>query len=93
GEKIRDALIQKRLIPGGPILQGPAKFWWKGEIVGMDYCYIFTYTTSDKKEALIEEVKKNSIEEVPVITFTDIDANQELLEWIDKTLGNRNEQI
>lgn len=33
---ILDALLKKKLILGGPILEGPAKFWWKGEIVEMN---------------------------------------------------------
>jgi uncharacterized protein involved in tolerance to divalent cations len=87
--KIRDALMLKKIIPGGPILQGPAKFWWKEEMVEMDYCYIFSYTTADRKDELISEVKLNSVEEVPMVTFTTFEANQELLDWIDKTLSNK----
>jgi len=30
---ILDALLEKKLIFGGPIISGPAKFWWKGRFV------------------------------------------------------------
>ena len=41
---ILDALLAKKLVFGGPVLSGPAKFWWKGEICEMHYAYILTYT-------------------------------------------------
>jgi len=39
------------------------------------------------KEKIISEVKKVSIEEVPMITFTPFEGNKELLDWIEQTLG------
>ena len=84
---ILDAILAKKLAIGGPILQGPAKFWWKGKIVEMNYCYIFSYTLDKLKEDLISEVKQVSVEEVPMITFTPFEGNPELLELIDKTLA------
>ena len=41
-DTILDALLEKKLIFGEPILEGPAKFWWKGEICEMNYAYILT---------------------------------------------------
>lgn len=86
--KILTALLKKKLVTGGPVLQGPAKFWWKGEIVKMDYCMISTYTIANHKQAIIDEVKKASIEEVPMIVFLPMDGNSELLQWIDETIGS-----
>ena len=83
---ILDALLEKKLILGGPILEGPAKFWWKGKIVEMNYAYIFTYTLQKFKEAIIEETKKVSAEEVPMISFIPFEGNQELLKLIDEAL-------
>ena len=84
---ILDVLLSQKLILGGPILEGPAKFWWKSEIVSMNYAYIFTYTTEKFKEKIIEEVKKASIEEVPMVSFMLFEGNPELLKLIDETLG------
>lgn len=84
---ILDALLEKKLITGGPILQGPAKFWWKGEVVEMNYTYILTYTTEKHKEAVIEAVKEVSEEEVPMISFMSFEGNKELESYIDSVVG------
>lgn len=86
GNAILDALLAKKLILGGPLLEGPAKFWWKGEIVEMSYCYILTYTIERLKQQLIDEYKKVSEEEVPMISFIPFEGNGELLKLIDSTL-------
>ena len=82
-----DALLEKKLILGGPILEGPAKFWWKGKIVEMNYAYILTYTTEKHKAAVIEEATKASEEEVPMISFMPLEGNEALIKLIDQTLG------
>ena len=66
---ILDTLLEKKLILGGPILEGPAKFWWKDKIVKMNYAYILTYTIEKHKGAIIAEVNKVSEEEVPMVSF------------------------
>ncbi|MFT5036962.1 MAG: hypothetical protein ACI9VM_000534 [Candidatus Azotimanducaceae bacterium] len=33
-DHILDVLLEKKLILGGPVLQGPAKFWWKVKSAG-----------------------------------------------------------
>ena len=83
---ILDVLLAKKLILGGPILEGPAKFWWKGEVVEMGYAYILSYTTDKYKNQIIEETKRVSIEEVPMISFIPFEGNEELLKLIDGTL-------
>lgn len=83
---ILDALLVKKLVLGGPILEGPAKFWWKGEIIEMNYAYVLTYTTEKLKEEVIRVVSIASAEEVPMISFTQFEGNPPLLELIDSTL-------
>jgi hypothetical protein len=39
------------------------------------------------KQAIIEDVKKTSVEEVPMVWFVEFEGNQELLKWIDETLS------
>lgn len=85
---ILDALLVKKLVLGGPVLGGPARFWWKGEIVKMDYCYIMTYTLEDLKDKVIEEVERVAEEEVPMVSFIPFEGNKKLLKLIDDTLKN-----
>ena len=85
-QKLLDALLEKKLILGGPILKGPAKFWWKGGIVAMDYAYIVTYTLASLKDKLIEVAESVSEEEVPMISFLAMEGNDKLLKLLDETL-------
>lgn len=84
---ILNSLLKKKLITGGQIIAAPARFLWKGEVTDMEYFTIYSFTVSKNKKAIISDVKKNSIEEVPMISFVELDGNKELLDWIDKTLN------
>lgn len=83
---ILDALLKKRLVLGGPVLRGPARFWWKGKIVKMDYSFILTYTIDKHRKAITETVKKVSIEEIPMISFFPFEGNASLLRLIHGTV-------
>src|SRR3989344_7763670 len=83
---ILDALLAKKLVLGGPVLEGPAKFWWKGEITEMDYAYILTYTTEELKQSVVDECERVSEEEIPMISFIPFEGNKKLLQLIDDTL-------
>lgn len=82
---ILDALLPQKLIFGGPVLQGPAKFWWKGEICEMNYAYILTYTREDLKDRMIAEAEKASSEEVCMVSCIPMEANDALIKLLDAT--------
>jgi uncharacterized protein involved in tolerance to divalent cations len=86
---ILDSLLAKKLVTGGQFLIAPARFLWKGTIENMkEYVTITSYTTNKYKDAVMEDVRKTSAEDFPMITFVvPDDLNQELRDWIDKTLG------
>ncbi|MDO8452699.1 MAG: divalent cation tolerance protein CutA [bacterium] len=86
-DKILNALLSKKLVTGGQIINAPARFLWKGEIVDMNYHTIMSFTAEKHKEAIILVVKENSIEEVPMISFVKIEGNTELLKWIEETVS------
>lgn len=83
-QRILDELLNKKLILGGPVLSGPAKFWWKGKIVSMNYSYLFTYTREDLKEEIIKVAERVSEEEVCMISFIPFEGNRALLELLDE---------
>ncbi len=87
-DAILNSLLEKKLVTGGQFITAPARFLWKGEINNMqEYITITSYTADKHKETIIDDVRKTSIEEVPMITFLAIDdLNQELKEWIERTL-------
>lgn len=84
---VLDTLISKKLATGGQIIQTPARFLWKGEVVDMDYCTVTSFTLEKNKPAIIEAVKAVSVEEVPMVVFLPFDGNQELLNWVNTTLS------
>jgi len=88
-DTILNSLLEKKLVTGGQFIVAPARFLWKGEIENMEeYVTITSYTTDRQKEAVMEDVRKTSVEEFPMMTFiAPNDLNIELREWIDRTLG------
>ncbi len=86
---ILNSLLEKRLVTGGQFIVAPARFLWKGEIESMkEYVTITSYTTDRQKEAVMEDVRKTSVEEFPMVTFVaPNDLNIELRNWIDSTLS------
>jgi uncharacterized protein involved in tolerance to divalent cations len=84
---ILDALLAKQLVTGGQIVNAPARFLWKGKVVDRDYFTVTSYTIEKHKSEIVSVVKMISVEEVPMITFTAFDGNQELLGWIATTVA------
>ncbi len=86
---ILNSLLERKLVTGGQFIATPARFLWKGEITDMqEYITITSYTTDKHKDAVIADVRATSAEEVPMITFiAPNDLNQELRDWIDRTLA------
>ena|ERR1700722_7604915 len=86
-KEILDALLLKKVVAGGMITQGPAKFWWKGELVEMLYYNISAFTRTSLRNQIVDTVEQISVEEVPGITFSPLDSNQKFLDWIDTSLS------
>ena len=86
-DRILNSLLEKKLVTGGQFLKAPARFLWKGKIHDMaEYITITSFTTDLHKEAIIEDIRKTSVEEVPMVRFLPFDGNDKLLHWIDETL-------
>lgn len=84
-DDILNDLLAKKLVTGGQFIKTPARFLWKGEVTDMEYCTITSFTITKHKEAVIEAVRKTSQEEVPMVTFTPFEGNEELERWIEQT--------
>lgn len=85
-DQILDALVVKKIVSGGLISHGPARFWWNGEITEMEYYNISTFTVAKKRDVLIEEVERISVEQVPIIAISAIDGNKKFLDWISSSV-------
>ncbi len=87
-DKILNSLLEKKLVTGGQFISAPARFLWKGKVQDMDYVTITSYTTDRHKNAVMDDVRKTTSEEVPMMTFIlPDDMNQELRNWIDEALA------
>lgn len=86
-DTIINSLINKKLATGGQFIKSPARFLWKGKVVNMDYVTITSFTTESRKESLIEDVERMSVEDVPMVRFIPITTNEKLRDWIDSTLN------
>lgn len=82
---ILDALLEKKLVFGGPIRCSKDKFWWKGEVIEQDYCFIHSYTREDLKDRVIEEAENASVEEICMISFLPFEGNEALIKLLDDT--------
>ena len=85
-DTILNSLLDKKLVVGGFLLNAPARFWWKGEITDMDYYNISVFTKEKYKQQIIDDVKKTSIEEVPMVWFVEFEGNEEFTKWIDSII-------
>jgi hypothetical protein len=105
--RILEALLNKQLVLGGPVVGGPAKFLWNfkdsdvpGEmrqhklfVLDQDYNYIITYTREDLKAEIVDVAEAMSLEEVCMISFLPMEANRSLRELLDATFADRDDVI
>jgi hypothetical protein len=89
GMRLVEHLITKRLIFGGPVLSGPARFLWKNEIVEHDYCWIVTFTREDLKDELIREAENESAEAICMISFTAFEGSPALHALLEQAFDGR----
>ena len=93
GLRLLQHLISKRLIFGGPVLSGPARFLWKNEIVEHDYCWIITFTREDLRDELIKEAEKESAEAICMITFTPFDGSPAMHALLAEAFRGREKEV
>src|SRR3977135_2070751 len=92
GMRLLEHLITKRLIFGGPVLSGPARFLWKNEIVEHDYCWTITFTREDLRDELIKEAEKESAEAICMITFSPFDGSPAMQALLEEAFREREEE-
>ena len=92
GLRLLEHLISKRLIFGGPVFSGPARFLWKNEIVEHDYCWTITFTREDLRDELVEEAEKESAEAVCMITFSPFDGSPAMQALLEEAFRGREKE-
>jgi len=92
GLRLLERLISKRLIFGGPVFSGPARFLWKNEIVEHDYCWTITFTREDLRDELVKEAEKESAEAICMITFTPLDGSPAMQALLEEAFRGREKE-
>ena len=90
--RLLDQLIRKRLIFGGPVFNGPARFLWKNEIVEHDYCWTITFTRDDLRDELIREAEAESVEAICMITFSPFDGSPAMHALLEQAFRDREKE-
>jgi periplasmic divalent cation tolerance protein len=88
-DRISDKLTQKGLVAGTMITKGDSRYHWESDTVEEKYFNISCYTLESKKESIIEHVEDLHSDNVPIIEFTDIDGNQDFLDWIEENIATK----
>jgi len=101
--RILDALLAERLVTGGPVVGGPAKFLWdfalsNAEVdaataaagvvtVEQDYRLIVTSTRAEFKERIVEVAELASLEKICMISFLPMEPSAAHARFIDACLA------
>jgi len=76
-------LVEERVVAGTRMSSGTSHYRWNGEVNERRYWTITAFTTAENLELLYELVDDDHPDELPGITYTEIDASDEYLAWID----------
>lgn len=83
--KVRDILMQKRLIASGGITQMDSKCFWKGEIEHTSEFYLQMITKKIFYSEIAEEIEKlHTYETCGVLMYDIVQGNKSFLKWIDE---------
>lgn len=78
------ALVENHVAAGTRTASGISHYRWEGEVHERTYWTVTAFTTEDCLDALYEFVCDQHDDDLPGITYTEIDASDDYLDWIDE---------
>jgi periplasmic divalent cation tolerance protein len=82
-EKVRSALLEKRLVACANLTHVDSKYWWKGKVERASEYLMLAKTKEELYDKVEEEVKNLHPYEVPEILFIKVDRGlDEYLKWV-----------
>lgn len=82
-KRLSKTLVEERIAAGTRTSSGTSHYWWEGTLHEQMYWTVTAFTTADHLEVLTETVDVEHPDELPGVTYTEIDAREEFLQWIE----------
>ncbi|SDJ93275.1 divalent cation tolerance protein [Halovenus aranensis] len=76
-------LVEERLAAGTRIVPGTSHYRWEGTVHERRYWTVHAFTTAANLAAIYDLVEAISDDDLPGVTYNEIDASDEYLDWID----------
>lgn len=80
-------LVEERIAAGTRTTSGLSHYRWAGSVQERTYWTVTAFTTSEQLDLLYELVDGMHDDDLPGITYTEIDASEAYLDWIDDGTG------
>jgi periplasmic divalent cation tolerance protein len=85
--RLSQALVENRIAAGTRLSSGMSYYRWEGDVHERMYWTITAFTMSSQLERLYDVVLAQHDDDLPGITYTEIDANDEYLQWIEAQIS------
>jgi periplasmic divalent cation tolerance protein len=76
-------LVEERLAAGTRTASGTSHYRWEGTVHERTYWTVTAFTTCDNLERLYELVRAHHADDLPGVTYHEIDAAAAFLDWIE----------
>lgn len=86
-QRLSRALVENRIAAGTRTSSGVSHYRWEGEIHEQMYWTVTAFTMSSQLELLYDLVFVQHDDDLPGITYTEIDATDEFLQWIETNIS------
>lgn len=81
--RLSRTLVEERIAAGTRITSGVSHYWWDGGVHERPYWTVTAFTTAEYVELLYDLVDDFTDDDLPGITYAEIDASDEYLQWIE----------
>lgn len=76
-------LVEERIAAGTRISSGVSHYWWDGSVSERSDWTVTAFTTADQLELLYDLLEDCHDDDLPGVTYTEIEAREEYLQWIE----------
>lgn len=76
-------LVEERLAAGTRTVSGTSHYRWEGTVHERRYWTVLAFTTDTHVDTICDLVDALSEDDLPGVTYSEIDAPDEYLAWID----------